>query len=306
MRPAAGRLVLAGIPLFALAAGGAEQPIPADAPRVRLLSPGRAPQRALRYRAATGQKGQLKFSMTMAMEMSIGQQALPSQSMPEMRYGMEYTVTKVSPEGDIRYEFGFKDAEAVPGPGVAPAVLEAMRSYMGKMESMRGHVLVTSRGIIREADLVMPEGVDAQLRQIMDGMRQSLRQLGAPFPEEPVGVGAKWETITHATQNGITLDQTALNELTSLQGESGLLAVTIKQTAEPQQLQPPNLPAGTRVDLTSFSSTGGGQTAFDLGSLLPTRCEVKLHMEMGTTVQAGAEKQPMTMKMDMAMTMMGR
>jgi hypothetical protein len=309
MRPIARLSAVALLALLVPGAGGADQPAekPAsDGPRVRLLAPGRAPLRTLRYQATKGQKGELSLGMTMSMEMSIAGQTLPATVMPEMRYGMEYLVTAVEPSGDIRYEFSFKDAKVVPGPNATPAVTEAMRGYMEKMTAMKGHVVVSSRGLVREADFVLPPDLDAQLRQFLDGMRQSLRQISAPFPEEAVGVGAKWETTLRATQNGLTLDQTSVSELTTLEEKGGRLAVTVTQNAEPQQMQPPNLPPGARIDLSTFKSSGSGESVFDLRQLMPSRAEMKLHTEMEATIQMGQEKQPMAMKMDLGITTAGK
>ena len=300
---------VAALALLIPAAAVADQP-PAkpdsDGPRVRLLAPGRPPLRTLRYQAAVGQKGELSMGMTMSMEMSIAGQTLPATVLPEMRYGMEYRVTTVEPSGDIRYEFNFKDAKVNPGPNATPAVTEAMRGYLEKMSAMKGHVVVSTRGLVREADFVLPPDLDAQLRQFLEGMRQSLRQISAPFPEEAVGVGAKWETTLRATQNGLTLDQTALSELTTLEEQGGRLAVTVTQNAEPQQMQPPNLPPGARIDLSTFKSSGSGESVFDLRRLVPSRAEMKLHTEMEATIQMGQEKQPMAMKMDLGLSTTGK
>ena len=299
-------LVLPALLLLVPVAGRADQPAPADAPRVKLLAPGRAPLRTLRYTAKEGQKGQMTMSLNMSMEMSLGSQALPAQTIPEIRYGLGYQVTKVDPQGDIRYEFNLQDPEVVSGPGVAPMVLEALKGTMEKVRALHGHAVITSRGLVREADVATPEGADAQLTQMLDGMRQSLRQLAAPFPEEPVGVGGKWETTLRIDQNGITLDQVALSELTSLDGESGRLAITLTQKAAAQKVQTPNMPPGTHMNLSSLASTGSGETVFDLRQLMPVKAQIKLHSEMKAGLQMGKDEQPMGMKMDMSMTMTGK
>jgi hypothetical protein len=300
------RLVLPALLLLVPVAGRADQPAPPDAPRVKLLAPGAAPRRALRFSAKEGQKGLITMVLAMSMEMSLGTTALPAQTIPEIHYGMGYHVTKVDPQGDIAYEFELQDLQVTPGPGVAPMVLDTMKGVLEKMRGLRGHAVVTSRGLVREAEVVAPEGADAQLRQMLDGMRQSLRQLSAPFPEEPVGVGAKWETALRINQNGIALDQVGVSELTSLEGESGHLALTVTQKAQEQKVEAANLPPGTQMNLSSLASTGSGETLFDLRQLMPVKAQIKLHSEMKAGLQMGKDEQPMGMKMDMSMTMTGK
>ncbi|HEX6739371.1 MAG TPA: hypothetical protein VF310_13925 [Vicinamibacteria bacterium] len=292
--------------LLAASAATAEPPGTADGPRVKLLAPGKAPLRALRYSAKEGQAGAMTMSLIMSMEMSLASQALPAQNIPEVRYGLAYKVTKVEPQGDIRYEFELKDPQVVAGVGVAPMVLDTMKAAMDKMRGLRGHAVVTSRGLVREADVQEPEGADAQLRQMLDGMRQSMNQLAAPFPEEPVGVGARWETALRITQNSITLDQVTVSDLASLEGDSGKLQITLTQKADPQKVQPKNMPPGAYLNLASLDSTGSGETAFDLRQLVPVKAEIKMHSEMKAGLKLGPDEQPMGMKMDMTMSLTGK
>jgi hypothetical protein len=299
-------LLLPALLLLAPGAASADQPLPGDAPQVKLLAPGKGPLRALRYGAKEGQTGLMTMSLNMSMEMTLGTQALPAQNIPEIRYSMGYKVTKVEPQGDIRYEFELQDPQVIAGTSVSPMVLEAMKGTVEKMKGLRGHTVVTSRGLVREADVLTPENADAQLKQMLEGMRQSFRQLAAPFPEEPVGVGARWETTLRVTQNGITLDQVSTSELASLEGDSGRVALTLSQKGQPQKVETANMPPGTVMNLVTLTSTGDGETAFNLKQLVPVKAQIKLHSEMKAGLKIGQDEQAMGMKMDMSMTMTGK
>ena len=119
-------------------------------------------------------------------------------------------------------------------------------------------------------------------------------------------MGAKWETALRINQNGIALDQVGVSELTSLEGESGHLALTITQKAQEQKVEAANMPPGTHMNLSSLTSTGSGETIFDLRQLMPVKAQIKLHSEMKAGLQMGKDEQPMGMKMDMSMTMTGK
>jgi len=287
------------------AARAAEQP--ASEPVLRLLAPGRAPLKALRYRARPGQKAHVSMSISMAMTMSIGGQVLPTPPTPEMRCGLDMQVTDVTPQGDIHYAFQFGEFEVVAQPSVPPAVVEATRNAVAGVRGLRGRAVASSRGITREAEIKVPPDAPPQVRQMVDSLQQSMRQFSAPLPEEPVGAGARWDTTYHLTQNGITIDQTAHNELTSIDGDRGQLAVTLTQSAPPQRMATPNLPAGARADLVSLASSGEGTSTLDFTRLVPTSARVKLKMKMATRMQVGQEKpQEFDMTMDMSMSMTGR
>lgn len=292
----------------ALLAGGAEGgDLPGSDPEVTLVSPGRPPLKTLRYHAKVGSRGTFVTSMTMRMAMTMGGQALPSAPLPEARFTATYEITDVTAQGDMRYQFEFVNFEAVADPSVPAPVLERTRHALGLMKGLRGHALVTARGINREAEFELPQGAPAEAAATLDGMRQALRQFSAPLPAEPVGAGARWDTRTRVTQAGMTLDQVGHNELTSLDGDRGRVAITLTQSAAAQQLTGPNVPPGARMDLVSLSTTGDGETAFDLTRLAPSSARMTIAMAMKMSVKMG--DQPATdldTKMDMTMSLASR
>ena len=294
--------------LTALApATGSAADDPSGEPILRLVSPGRAPLKVLRYRAKAGQKAHASMTMSMAMAMEMAGRAMPMPAVPEMRCGFDVTVTEVTPQGDIHYDFVFSDFDAVAAAEVPAAVLEGTRRAVAGLRGMRGRAVVSNRGITREARLEVPPEAPAQLKQTLDSLQQSMRQLSAPLPEEPVGPGARWDTTHRLTQNGITIEQTGHVELTSLEKERIQLAIALTQSAPPQRMALAGVPPAMRTDLVSLQSAGEGVTVLDLGLLLPSSARMKLKMQMAMRMQAGEDKpQNMAMTMDMTMALTGR
>jgi len=131
--------------------------------------------------------------------------------------------------------------------------------------------------------------------QFIDSLKQSMSQMAAPLPEEPVGVGATWDTTINIDQGGMKLTQVAKNKLVSLAGSSLSLAVSLSQTAPKQKLSK----NGITVDLDSYSGSGGGETTLDLMQPVPTKATVKLVSDMHMT--SGGN--PMGMGLDLTVTM---
>jgi hypothetical protein len=276
-------------------------------PEVTLVSPGRPPLKALRYHAKVGARGTFVTSMTMRMAMTAGGKAMPAASNPEMRFTASYEVTAVTPEGDMRYRFEFVTFEAVPDPSVPPAVVEATNRALASLKGLRGRARVSPRGITSEAEFDIPEAAPAPVKSMLDGMRQALRQFSAPLPEQPVGPGARWDIKTRITQAGMTVEQVGHNELTSLEGDRGRLAITLAQTAGAQQVAAPGMPPGSRIDLVSLSSTGGGEMVFDLSQLAPASAQMKMAMAMKMRVKvADQPAEDFETKADMTMSLTGR
>jgi hypothetical protein len=275
----------------------------ADAlPVVKLLDAGKGPKKALRLTAKVGLRRSVTMSMKLGMEMTVGanKMAMP---LPETRLTMDLTVTKVAPNGDIRYDFKITHPEVVGGKDVMPQVMETMTKTFKGLEGMKGHALVTSRGFTREAEIQVPQNIDPQMREFIESTKQSLHQIASPLPEEPVGVGARWETTTNVVQNRMQLKQSALNDLVALNGSTGTINLKIKQTAERQTVQQPGMPA---VELTSLDSSGSGNINFDLGALVPSLANMTLSSNAKMAVAQGAQKQNMDMKMNLAVTMKGQ
>jgi hypothetical protein len=303
------RLVGAGV--LAISAALAAAPAPAaepaeSGPQVRLVSPGEPPLRPLRYQVPNGRRGRVTMTVSTTVSMTMDGQALPGPPPIEVKSWFDYRVTSAPPGGDIRAEYEFGPMDVVEKPGLAPEVVQAMRRAMAGMEGTRGYSVVDSRGRVREADVQVPAGASPQLAQMVDGMRQSLRQLSAPFPEEAVGRGARWETTFRITQNGLSIDQVANVELTAVEGNKGQMKVAIRQSAPAQPMAAPGLPAGVKMSLLSLVSTGGGENRFDVTSPVATSADMSLKMNMTNRIEGPDGKaQEMKMSMDMIMSMDG-
>jgi hypothetical protein len=224
-----------------------------------------------------------------------------------MRFSLDYKVTALTPEGDIRYDFEFGAFEALPTPNVPAAMLDAVGKALASIKGVRGHAVVTSRGVTRETDITVPPDAPPAVKALEGSLKESMKQMSAPFPVEPVGEGARWETIHKLTQNGLTIEQTATTELAALKDDLGRLAIRFVQKAAPQRMPTPGAGPDTKADLLSLGSTGDGETAFDLARLTPTSARVSLKMLMKARIQVGTQKaQDMDMTMDMTMSVAGK
>ncbi len=264
------------------------------APVVKLVKPGAEPRRELRIAVKPGQAETMKMTMTMAIGMKLGARSQPANKLPPMVMDMDMKVTDVKPSGDLRYEFTLTKADVGAAPGIDPRVKGAIQKALGGLKGLGGWAVVTNRGLTKEAKINIPPGVDPQTKQVMQGMEQAMQQMGAPLPEEPVGIGAQWQVITKMSQNGIQIGQTATYDLVKLTGDDLSCKVAIVQSA-PRQKVPS--PVGVTVDLLSMKSTGGGTTDLRLTKIAPVKSQVKVTslvkmgmpkdqvMEMNTTMQ---------------------
>lgn len=287
-----------------LGTSSAEEPAAAPeaaTPTVKLIDAGAEPRTALRFAAKKGDKQSVSMTMAMSMEMSLGGQAFPSVKLPAMQMLLDVEVHEVTAENDMRLSFKVSKAEAVEDPEVMPQVRAMMQTHLQTMVGMKGTSLISSRGVTKEANIEIPEGLAPESRKILEGMKGSLTQLCSPFPEEEVGKGASWEVTTTISQNGLTLTQVATHTLSARGETDGTMKVALRQKADPQVMNMPGLPPGTTIKLQEMNSTGEGEIQFDLGRLAPSKSNVTLQSNMRASMDAGGQAQTMTMRMGMEM-----
>ncbi|PCC75046.1 hypothetical protein SAMN02745121_03749 [Nannocystis exedens] len=298
------------------AAPAAEPATPAVAPDaaatagngsvVTLIEAGAEPREPLRLKLTAGQEQAMVMTMRMGMAMQVGPNAMPKTDIPPLQMTMNLKVAEITGEGDIRSEFSLAKIEVLPDPKVPAAMVDQLKTVLGTMNKMSGTSLMTPRGIVKSADFDLPADVNPQLKQTVESMRQQINQMSVPFPEEALGVGAKWTVTQQLEQQGMKLEQVATWELKGREGSVVKLASTIVQTAAPQTITAPGMPPGATVSLDRLDSSGTGTTEVDLTHVAPIKGDMSLKSSLAMTTDANGMKMPMTMDMDMNLQISGK
>ena len=280
------------------ASAATEAPASADKITVKLLEAGAEPRQQLRYKFAAGRKDTLMMDMEMAIALEMAGMRQPEMKLPIMRMSMGIDSKNVSADGNLRYEFSLDSTEVLEGAGVNPMVASSMKTELEKMKGMTGWAVVTPRGFTQDAEVNVPPNAGQQVQQVIDNMRQQIRQMSSPLPEEAVGKGAKWVVTMPMDTPALKLTQTAEYELVELEGSKGKLNVKLVQNAPAQNMNVPNLPPGASARLNSLKSDGSGTISFDLTVPVP-QSDIKAKMDMHTTIRAQGQQQDMKMNMKM-------
>jgi hypothetical protein len=297
-------LTIACIGLVACSSSDAKSKSKVGPPVVKLLDPGTGTKTRLRMKAVEGwkQKVVMKMNMTMAMDAGPAMH-IPRTELPVMVMKNDVTVSKVEKNGNAHYDLVLTDLDVEPG-NSSPNVVASVRASLAKMKGFKGHATVDPRNFTIDGSFDVPPGVDSSTKQMLDSMTQSISQLSAPLPEEPVGVGARWSVAVTMPTTSVTLQQTAEYLITKLDGDQLSMKVTIKQTAEPQDVDAPGMPSGTKLRVTSWKGTGGGDVDLDLGKqLLPTRTVMTIEEHAKFLIDTGDAKQDMSMDMEIGLTL---
>jgi len=252
-----------------------------------VLAPGAAPLRALRYSIPAGHKGGMDLTMALSIAMNVGGMALPM-DMPPMKIGIDIAVTGVAPNGDISYDVAFTSVTVESTPGANPAAVQAMQAALAGMTTIKGAATVSNRGITKSARLDVG---DPALKQILGQMASTIENLSNPFPEEAIGVGARWEVRQAMAAAGQTSFLRSEYEVVSVSGSTVSLKVKADHTAPPQSVVNPDLPAGSEMRLDKMAGSGAGTIVIQLDSMVPTSemsstTLAEMTMSMGGQTQA--------------------
>lgn len=271
---------------------GPTEPAP---PTVKLIAPGKDPKAELRYAPKPNQKTTLTMTMEMGMTMKMGEQSAPAVVVPKMVSDIVTQVTSVAPDGTISYDFKVENAKAIPAKNVAPEVLKQVDAAFAKIAGLKGHAVVDARGTSRDVQMEIPPDLDPAAGQMMETMRQNIQQFSNPLPEEPVGIGAKWDTEQRIPTNAMLVKQTTHSTLTARDGNKFTVKLELEQTADPQVMHLPGLPQGAEAKLVSLDSHGKGELKCDLARIAPVTSTVAIDSRSQMEISQNGQSLPMTM-----------
>jgi hypothetical protein len=263
-------------------------------PAVTLLSAGAVPRTALRYVVPATYKERLSMKMVMGMAMEMGGMSMPGMSMPAITMTADIAVTAVSPGGDITYTLAFSGA-TVDTAGADPTVVAALQGLDASMKASKGTATVSNRGVSRGFTFDLGTAANPQFAQMMNSASSTLQNLSMPLPEDEVGAGARWEVRQTLSSNGVKTFQKNTMELVAFDGRTATLKTTIEQTAPPQAISNPAMPAGADVQLERLSGTGTGAISLPLTGLVPTS-DVTMTSDMVMSISMAGNQQTVTTK----------
>ena len=276
---------------------------PSVSAAVKLLAPGEAPRKKLRYKFKVGQTEIATMDMQTGYAVEAGPDSEPEKKLPMVRFKIVIEPKSVSPEGDLKYEYRLVSADVVENPQVPPQLAGALKQMMAGLKGLSGTGVVSARGINKESTFSAPQGASPQTEQMIEQIRQTTRDLAAPLPEEEVGKGAKWEKITKVENAGQKAAQKETYTLVDLTGDTGKIDVVVLQNAPGGAVQAPGIPAGAGIRIENMVSNGKGTTAFDLNRITPTSALDAVTTMLLLADRGGqTEKAKMTMKVTLRLS----
>jgi len=264
-----------------------------------VIDPGAVPRQELRYRFVEGQTGTMAMDMTMEMATVIdGIPAGDVQGTISITAHMGTMITDVYEDGSARVEQVFTSyAFGETGDDTADAELQSMGD---QLEGITVWQVVDDRGSVLELGLGALEDLPPELRQQVVESTFAVQ----PFPEEAVGVGARWVASGSMNSQGLPISMSVGSEVLELTDEGVVLATTISADADGAASLLANVPDGFEAGIDEFTMDGGGDVAIVFEELIPTsHAELDLEMVMSMSGGQGDDAFATSMGLDMLMAM---
>lgn len=180
---------------------------PAD--KLTVINPGTDPKALRKYNFAANRLDKRLLTLTQSMAQSMGGQTSPPPPEQVLKMYLDLTPKQVKPASST-IEVKLTKIEIPGAPPQAVPMLASLNGLAGTFEaSVRGDA-----GEVQFAG--SPQMQQNQLAEpVIGGLSQAVQLLLAPFPDAPVGVGAKWEIPQRPDQQDQGSKRFTLKELTA-------------------------------------------------------------------------------------------
>ena len=222
---------------------------------VTLLEAGSPPLRRLRYQPVMGREEVLRVTETPDIR--------HSGTDGTKRHGTEPTehLVRLTPRGRrdgylVRYDVTLEMTDERPPDGEA-AAWDAL--HKGTAE---GHA--SDRGLSKDLNPRLARIPDADAAAAVRMTWIGVEGLRVPFPEEDVGIGARWAVVDRFSHYGAESERTRTWTLVALEGDAGRVSYIEEHTITDPEMRVRRMPKGTRATLDSFEYAGQGELDFDL------------------------------------------
>jgi hypothetical protein len=154
---------------------------------------------------------------------------------------------------------------------------------------------ISDRGISKSAEARIPPGADAEARAGIETMKDAFAKSDFVLPHEAIGAGARWEVRQKVKSGGMTIDQTTVHQLVSIQDEVLTTRGSSVQQAANQKISNPMLPQAT-ADVIKMTGSLTNTATIRLTKLLPPQETREEHTETILAATTDGQRQTLTIK----------
>lgn len=261
---------------------------------IRLLDNGAEPRSEAKYAVNKGTSKPLQMGMDVEMSMKSGELEVPSSKMPRMLLVFNFTTGDKS-AANWPIEGKLTKISLDPQGAQQDQIAKLLSPQLGSVEGLSLNYFIDERGRTRDVAIKLPKDLNGIADQMLTGLAQTADTMTSPLPQEPIGIGAKWEVLSRISANGADLLQITTYTLEKRDGKVLSLDAAVQQFAAKETTNPPGMPPGASARLVSYKCQGAGKPVFDLGDVAPVSGSVStstaMDLEIKMEIEGQMEKQ---------------
>jgi hypothetical protein len=247
---------------------------------VQLLSGGDPEGHLLRLTPSVGDTQDI--TMTMHMVQQVTESGTTVEFESTLRATMTTEVVEVDEQGEIASTIENYEVLDVQGGATAADIQQGLDPMIGTSQ----HGRVDAQGRPLETDFGLDEALDPAMGEMMDQLGDQLQQMGAPWPADPVAVGATWRVDWPLELFGADMAIATTYELVSFdEGEYEIRLTIDQEPAAPGPADLPGLPPGS-VTITHYAQSGTSTVTGSLDQIMPSRTAGTTRTEIDMEITA--------------------
>ena len=230
-------------------------------PTIKLVKPGKKPRRALRWSPPPGEKERLTMRVDTELEAVVAM--LNAQAAPRsLRFELTVQSSQAVRDGTQEFAFTVDEARLLGAKKLPDRARKALQEATATLRGLQGSYLVDALGTVEKVVINLPSDASRDLWGIAWDLEWALRHLALPFPEEPIGTGARW-TIDRGVKHGvIQATEASTFKITKLKKQLVTLKTKVQQTASPMvALLWHRFPQGSQVRVKLARTETGARKA---------------------------------------------
>lgn len=249
---------------------------------VTLLEAGEEPRMPLRIKPKLNERFSVTQRTQTKVSTLINAQPVAQAQLPTVVQTILYQVVALQ---DDRVTFAWTaNMEAESAPGVDPAAVEKMKAQLANAKNLKGQSVFDLRGVLLETSMEQPD----------PDMQAALSHLWSPFPAEPVGVGASWQTQHTRKINGFDAVETTVYAIDRIEQGMVVTSADANTQAQPGPFHHPDLPPGATVFLKSMNGSSSKTTSIANASFFQNKSEQNAQLTTVLDMKSGDKSQEIT------------
>lgn len=201
-------------------------------PTIRVLDPGMTPRRPLRYRVEPGQTETVYLEFARAQAMQAGGQGAQS-GIPPVQLQVKMGPASATQEGFIHHPVAITQIRlAKAADKMRASDRQQVEQALAPLLNLKGWSDMDIQGRIRRSEFEGTDQVSPDIQAMLGNIRTAL--LSVPFPDEPLGVRARWEVERKMMLSGVWIDQVVTYDIERMRDAELDLRITARGTAAPQ------------------------------------------------------------------------